>query len=39
VKGKKMKVKALQATGINMVELTTFPKPVVEEDSILIKNL
>ena len=34
-----MKVKALQAIGINKVELTTFPKPVVEEDSILIKNL
>ena len=32
-----MKVRALQAVGVNKVELTEFPKPVVKEDAVLIR--
>ena len=34
---KTMKIKALQAIGINKVELTEFPKPAVKEDAMLIR--
>ena len=34
-----MSVKALQAVGVNQVELTEFPTPEVAEDGILLENL
>ena len=34
-----MSVKALQAIGINQVELTEFPYPQLAEDAILLKNM
>jgi L-iditol 2-dehydrogenase len=34
-----MEVKALQAVGINKLELTTFPRPEVQEQAVLIKIL
>ena len=34
-----MSVKAIQAIGVNKVEMTEFPMPEVAEDSILLKNL
>ncbi|MDK1032421.1 MAG: alcohol dehydrogenase catalytic domain-containing protein [Planctomycetia bacterium] len=34
-----MSVKALQAVGINQVEMTEFPRPEVAEDAILLRNL